>query len=700
VLENGIQLPPCPPFLGSQGELQITENTIKGVCKGSKMFDIELCTQYDSSLSANRELSAEIKTRLLDRQRTLGSKLDSLPFDAELTDEENKWLARSYPVLAILAPVMSTHEEKIEFPGDPMCLYGALSVAVDQAVQARVSGLVEDAPYNDLCPRWGEFPSLEYRQSVGGGGIRQYDARLLNTDQTVFDPRVWNDEIKDYFVNSVLLKLKPRVVLISAVSPAHRYALDMARTIRRTLPDCIIVLGGRHTDETIHYDVQTKQIKFEPASAFRKMYEGEIEHVIDFAIAGQGYYALDLLMKAISLAMDIETKSARVSDIVEVLSDFAPWLGQPLGYSLILAMNKSRIYTWVVTGPKINMHELPSPYRAFAIRARFPIFEVNGQVARTAHFIVTNACPYHCAFCSEGSTVVGALTSFGSEGIDSAIERMVEYVEYGAEAIFFDDSVFWKGNVGLIVNFCRAWMKVRKMAQEAKTPHVVLFGRMVPREKIISLVWGAQFTVDILASRSKPEEAKFVLDTMQAAGCSYIYIGIESMSEAVIVNVHKNMNKKEPWDTRVRRALGLARQAGIRVGSSVLFGLEGETLETIAETISKVEELLAEDLLSIASPNILTYHPNTEITRMHQMQEKLDYHSANIDNRPPYSYFEEAFPAVVSKNLTEEVIWNIHKQTQELWGKKRNQNPMPRTVIEAEVSTAHYQPLSTEQETL
>lgn len=648
------------------------------------MFNIEICTEYDNNLPENSELSAEIKKRLLDRKNSLGCRLESLSSDTQLTDEENKWLARSYPILAILAPVMSTHEEKIEFPGDPMCLYGALSVAVDQAVQARASGLVEGSPYNDFCPRWGEFPSSQYRQTVSGSGIRQYDARLLNTDQTVFDPRVWNDEIKDYFVNSVLMKLKPRVVLISAVSPAHRYAIDMARTIRHVLPDCIIVLGGRHMDETIHYDAQTKQVKFEPTSTFRKMYEGKVEHVIDFAIAGQGYYALDLLMKAISLAMDIETKSVQVGDVIRVLSDFAPALGQPSGYALIVAMEKSQVYTWVVTGPKINLHELPSPYRAFAIRARFSIFDMDGLVARTAHFMVTNACPYHCSFCSEGSTVVGMFTSFGGEGIDSAVERMVEYIEYGAEAIFFDDSVFWGGNVGFIVNFCRAWIKVRKMAEEANTPHIVVFGRTVAREKITNLVWGAQFTVDILASRRNPEEANFVLQTMQAAGCSYIYIGIESMSEDVIVNVHKNMNRKEPWDTRVRRALGLARQAGIRVGSSVLFGLEGETLETISETISKVEELLAEDLLLIASPNILTYHPNTEITRMHQMEEKLDYHSANIDNRPPYSYFEEAFPAVVSKHLTEDVIWNIHKQTKEYWGRKRNQTPMPRTLIEIE----------------
>src|SRR5579883_2909077 len=71
--------------------------------------------------------------------------------------EDVAWLARSYPVLAILSPVMATHEGKIEFPGDPMCLYSALSVAIDQAVKAKEAGLVKESPYNDLCPRWGSY---------------------------------------------------------------------------------------------------------------------------------------------------------------------------------------------------------------------------------------------------------------------------------------------------------------------------------------------------------------------------------------------------------------------------------------------------------------------------------------------------------------------------------------------------------------
>jgi hypothetical protein len=92
-------------------------------------------------------------------------------------------------------------------------------------------------------------------------------------------------------------------------------------------------------------------------------------------------------------------------------------------------------------------------------------------------------------------------------------------------------------------------------------------------------------------------------------------------------------------------------------------------------------ELLAEDLLSIASPNILTYHPNTAITALHGVKDKIDYHSISIDNRPPYVYFEEAFPAVVSQNLTEEKIWLIHEQATQRWGMKRNSAPMPEVIL-------------------
>jgi radical SAM superfamily enzyme YgiQ (UPF0313 family) len=630
---------------------------------------------YQNFAQYPQSLSLDLRLHLDARQAELLRYIREFKGDPALNAEENEWLARSYPVLAVLAPVMSTNEGKIEFPGDPMILYSALSHAVDQVVYARKQGISSASRYNDLCPQWGYLPSAEYRRNVDDNGIRQYDAPLLNTDQTVFDPRVWNESIKEYFVNEVLKNVQPRVVLISAVSPAHRYALDIAHTVREHLPGCLIILGGRHADETIRLDPVTQELVLQPSSTLSKIADGSIQPVIDFIIAGEGYYALDVLMKAISLAMDIPSKTVNANSVLDVLTDYSPLLGPVPGQAIIIASCPDMVHYWPIAGYKIDLSALPSPYRAFAIRAHFPIFETERHISRTAHFMVTNACPYHCFYCSEGVSVVGSFNSFKDESLDQAIERMLEYVEYGAEAFFFDDSIFWGGNVGLIINFCREWIKLRDEAAWHSSPEITLMGKKIDRRKLLSLEWGAQLTVDFLAGR-RPEIAMIILETMRQAGCTYLYIGIESMAEAVIKNVHKNVSRKRPWDERVRIALGQARNAGIRVGSSILFGLDGETQETIEETIEKVEELLAEDLITIASPNILTYHPSTEITRLHQKEKELDYHSANIDNRPPYTYFEEAFPAVVSKNLSEEQIWHIHEQTRARWGVKRNLNPM------------------------
>jgi radical SAM superfamily enzyme YgiQ (UPF0313 family) len=613
--------------------------------------------------------------KLSERRARLMSRVKSLQGRSpELDASQNEWLARSFPVLSVVAPVMSTSEDKIEFPGDPMCIYSALSYAVNQVVQTRALGWDSQSPYNDLCPQWGYLPSAEYRQAVDDNGIRRYDDPLLNTDQTVFDPRVWNEKVKQYFIEVVLAKVQPKVVLIGSVSPGFRYAIEIARTIRQYLPETLIVLGGRHADETIHYDSLQRELSLEPSSPLTAL-DPQAGSVFDFILSGQGYYTIDLLMKSIALSMDIETRSVKTRDVIETLSEVAPLFKQIPGQSLIVAQDAGEVHAWPVAGPKLELCEMPSPYQAFAIRARFPIFETGNHVSRTAHFMVTNACPFHCYYCSEGSTVVGGFSSFDAASIEKAIERVVEYLDFGAEALFFDDSMFWGGNVKHILEFCQQWINIREQAQIASAP-LILFGRQIEPHKILDLEWGAQLTVDFVASRRDPQQAIDLLNAMRQAGCTYIYIGIESMAAPIISKVHKNVNQERAWDERVREALGVIREVGIRVGSSVLFGLDGETEATIEETIDKVETLLAEDLLYIASPNILTYHPNTELTHSHQMEAKLDYHSPNIHNEPPYVYFEEAFPSAVSRNLTEEKIWYIHQQTQVRWGKKRNLAPM------------------------
>jgi radical SAM superfamily enzyme YgiQ (UPF0313 family) len=94
-------------------------------------------------------------------------------------------------------------------------------------------------------------------------------------------------------------------------------------------------------------------------------------------------------------------------------------------------------------------------------------------------------------------------------------------------------------------------------------------------------------TVEYLTSLQSHEKALELLQTMRAAGCTYLYVGIESMSPVIMSKVHKNLHRANSpaWNDKVQAALQVAKEAGIPRGASILFGLEGETRDTVDETI-------------------------------------------------------------------------------------------------------------------
>lgn len=585
------------------------------------------------------------------------------------------WAARRFPVLAALAPVMTSTEGEITYPGDPMCLYAALSVTIDEAITSAGRGPEVDAPFPDLCPDWGRAPETGYRRHAEHGP-RSWRPDDPNSDTTVFDPRVWDDRARSE-LEAVVRARQPRVFLVSTVSPGHRYALQMARIVKREVPSCLVVFGGRHIDETIRYVPQTRSLALEYSSTVRAIDEGRSDSVVDFLVAGDGYFALALLMRAVAQAMTLDRRQATVPEVVAML-DLLGVTGERVpSTSLICALTEQAVHAFPINGPRYDLGELPSPYQGFAIRARFPIFpRPDGGPARTAHMMVSNACPYHCSFCSEAATLSGGLRRFGRDPAAAALERVCEYVSYGAEAVFFDDSIFWSGNFPNIRAFCTALTAARAAERIADLPRRCQrwIRTAADLTRLRELQFGCQVTADLMTTLHKESAVREVLALMREAGCSYVYLGIESLSAQVMDHVHKNVRRVEGfgWQNKVRTALERIRDAGIPVGSSVLFGLHGENQASIAETIEGVGRLIDDGLLVLASPNILTYHPATAITRMHGVTEELDYHSPTVENRPPYTFFEEAFPGVVSRQLSEADIWHIHQMTEKRWGSQRN----------------------------
>ncbi len=260
-----------------------------------------------------------------------------------------------------------------------MCLYAALSVAVAEAVQTRSLRTASGGPFNDWCPRWTAFPSLKYRLAAAESGIRRpRDWAAGNTDSTIFDPRLWDHSVESYF-RQLLKRRRPRVVLLSTVSPAYRYAAVIMRVVKEVLPDATVMLGGRHMDETIRYDEISADVAISESSVVRDIQEGDLEPCVDLILSGECYYTLPLALKAVSLAMPIDgstdnacpVRPAAIIAKLQALACQSPRLG---GRSVITVMEGKHARCFPIIGPPTDLEALPSPYAAFAIRARFPVF--------------------------------------------------------------------------------------------------------------------------------------------------------------------------------------------------------------------------------------------------------------------------------------------------------------------------------------
>jgi radical SAM superfamily enzyme YgiQ (UPF0313 family) len=595
------------------------------------------------------------------------------------------WANRSFPVLSILSPAMISHEGNIEYPGDPVCLYAGISKMI-AGVQPSLYGPFSDHDqYVTHCPQLGRLPDLPYRLAQGNSTKRNIDQSWdrLNTDQTVFDPRAWNAETRQQ-LRELLAWQRPAIIMISSVSCAHRYALSIAREIKSVLPDSVIVMGGRHADETVSFDKKSNLVNYSYSSTLRSILDGRSMPDVDFVISRDGAYCLDFLMKSLSLAYEPDQGRIEPAHIEPALRYMAAKYGDVRGQSLITWLSPQGPKAILFRGARYTLSEVPHSYYAFAIRAHFPIFmDDSGAVMRTAHVLTTDACPYQCSFCSEGIGVMGRMNKLSRTPADTVITRLKELADFGAQAVFFDDSVMFGGNMTAMRDFSvRLTALKTRLRREGPAALYAEEGFQTEQgaANLSDMQWGAQLTGEFLSTFLDETQGSNMLSLMAKAGCTYVYFGIESLAEKVISRIHKHRDAglKTPWIDKIRTSLRLVKSAGIQVGSAVLFGLDGENRDTIDETIDGVAALIREGLLDLASPNIMTYHPGTEITRMHQMENQLDYHSASHDVRPPYSYFEQAFPGVVSKHLTEEDIWYIHDRASTQWGTARNSSETTR----------------------
>ena len=187
--------------------------------------------------------------------------------------------------------------------------------------------------------------------------------------------------------------------------------------------------------------------------------------------------------------------------------------------------------------------------------------------------VSSRGCPYRCTFCLWPDILYGhKFRARSAKNVVDEIEQAVR--QYGHDEIYFDDDTFTIDRQR-VLDICRQ-INERELEKEVE--------------------WIAQCRVDTVDRE--------MLEAMKAANCGYILFGVESGSPQML----KKMKKGITLD-KVRAAFKLTREVGIKTQAFFLFGMPGETQETIRETIEFAKELNASSTqFAVAIP-----HPGTAL---------------------------------------------------------------------------------------
>ncbi len=190
-------------------------------------------------------------------------------------------------------------------------------------------------------------------------------------------------------------------------------------------------------------------------------------------------------------------------------------------------------------------------------------------------------CPFQCIFCLWPKTLYQHTVRLRNP--KKVVEEMKYLIkEYGAKEIYFDDDLF---NITekRVIEVCDAIIKSG-----------------------IKLPWITEMRVTPIS--------EIMLKKMKKAGCIKILYGVESGSQKILNNARKGTTLEQ-----IRRAFKLTHQAGIKTHAAYMFGLPGETKETIEQTIKFAKELDSDTIqCSLALP-----YPGTEFYKIAKRNKSL-----------------------------------------------------------------------------
>lgn len=162
-------------------------------------------------------------------------------------------------------------------------------------------------------------------------------------------------------------------------------------------------------------------------------------------------------------------------------------------------------------------------------------------------------CPYKCIFCNWPQVLTGRKYRLRSaKNITEEIKNIIQ--QYNFRSILFNDDTFTAN---------------KKHALEV-CDEIINSG--------LKLDWACYARAD--------DRGEDFLLKLRKAGCYLLKIGVESGSQQILNNIKKGYTLSE-----VKQAISLMKKIGFHLHATFVFGLPGETKETIRETIDLAKRL-------------------------------------------------------------------------------------------------------------
>jgi len=215
--------------------------------------------------------------------------------------------------------------------------------------------------------------------------------------------------------------------------------------------------------------------------------------------------------------------------------------------------------------PRLNrLDQSPFPdYSLYNLESYFynPNFRWYFNGKKGLYFMPSRGCPYRCSFCCSG----GRMRTYEISRILTKIRQEVN--KYKLETIFIRDDVF------------------TIYPKRAESICSVL-GE-------IGISWLCMSRSNLLCRKGD----KQLIERMVATGCETIMIGIESYNQRVL-----DLNLKDEKTSEIDQAIENCKAAGLRIIGFIIFGLPGETEESIRETLDFIKQSGIEFSSNILSP--------------------------------------------------------------------------------------------------